>query len=372
MAASVLNSPRAVACPSARTVLDSPGPPMSDRYTQDDLADPERRAALTEALAGRRVALTVREVSPEHGTGWGMAAEFPDGVWFELSQLDHDHPAHAGARLGEAVVEPREVDGRWRFAVVDLIPAPPAQQEPAEPVADGTEPEVAGPAEAESPAAEESSPAGAAGEKAGQPARPPKPEKAAAPRVVRGDELLRRVLQLLVRRAREGRRAPSPKLKTAVADGRALALDLAVLERWLPSAEHAIQLEGRARRWLDAALDKHATPERADARESLQCLLETFDRAGQPLANLARRAFADRERKPAPSPERAERPRSQRPRRQRPARARREAPADAAVAAQPALASDALAEAPAEAAPEALPPQPAVQSDVVDPAPAGD
>ncbi len=274
---------------------------MSDRYTQDDLADPERRAALTEALAGRRVALTVREVSPEHGTGWGMAAEFPDGVWFELSQLDHDHPAHAGARLGEAVVEPREVDGRWRFAVVDLIPAPPAQQEPA---ADAAQPEAAAPAAAEaaSPAAEEASLDGAAAEKAGQPARPPKPEKAAAPRVVRGDELLRRVLQLLVRRAREGRRAPSPKLKTAVADGRGLGLDLAVLERWLPSPEQAIQLEGRARKWLDAALDKHATPERADARESLQCLLETFDRAGQPLANLARRAFADRERKPALSP----------------------------------------------------------------------
>ena len=290
---------------------------MSDRYTQDDLADPERRAAVTEALAGRRFALTVREVSPEHGTGWGMAAEFPDGVWFELSALDHDHPAQAGARLGEALVEVREIENRWRFAMADLVPAEPAPAEPvaAEPVAAEPEPPEPTPESAESPAPEAAPVAAPAGTDEKKEAKPA--DKPAQPRVVRGDELLRRVLQLLVRRAREGRRAPSPKLKAAVVDGRSLGLDLAILERWLPSPEQAIQMEGRVRRWLDAALDKHATPERADARESLQCLLETFDRAGQPLANLARRAFADRDRKPAPPtgprPERAERPERPRP-----------------------------------------------------------
>ena len=290
---------------------------MSDRYTQDELADPERRAAVTEALAGRRFALTVREVSPEHGTGWGMAAEFPDGVWFELSALDHDHPAQAGARLGEALVEVREIENRWRFAMADLVPAEPAPAEPvaAEPVAAEPEPPEPTPESAESPAPEAAPVAAPAGTDEKKEAKPA--DKPAQPRVVRGDELLRRVLQLLVRRAREGRRAPSPKLKAAVVDGRSLGLDLAILERWLPSPEQAIQMEGRVRRWLDAALDKHATPERADARETLQCLLETFDRAGQPLANLARRAFADRDRKPAPPtgprPERAERPERPRP-----------------------------------------------------------
>jgi hypothetical protein len=272
---------------------------MSDRFTNADLADAERRASLGEALAGRSFALRVREVSPAHRTGWGMAAEFPDGVMFDFDHLADGAAPVAGAALGQAQVEAREVDGRWRFVVTALEPAPAAPvDEPAEgaaPVASGaedaaSEPEPAAPAPAETSAAETTA----------RPVTPIRPEKPQAPRIVRGDELLRRVLQLLVRRARDGRRAPSPKLKTAVADGRTLGVDLAILERWLPSAEQALQLEGRARHWLDAALAKRPSPERADARESLQCLLETFDRAGQPLANLARRAFADRERRPEP------------------------------------------------------------------------
>lgn len=345
---------------------------MSDRYTQDDLADPERRAAVTEALAGRRFSLTVREVSPEHGTGWGMAAEFPDGVWFELSALDHDHPAHAGARLGEAQVEVREIENRWRFAVADLVPAEPLPGEPVAAAAEAEPPEPA-PESVEPPVAEAAPDAAPAGPEEKKEAKPA--EKPAQPRVVRGDELLRRVLQLLVRRAREGRRAPSPKLKAAVADGRSLGLDLAILERWLPSPEQAIQMEGRVRRWLDAALDKHATPERADARESLQCLLETFDRAGQPLANLARRAFADRERKPAPPPgprpERAERPRP--PRRPRRGGAR-PAPAGEAPAGAPGGEAPVADAAPAETvAGEPAPPPPAEAAAAAsEAAPAGD
>ncbi len=365
----------AATTPLAGTVLDSAGPPMSDRYTQDDLADPERRAAVTEALAGRRFSLTVREVSPEHGTGWGMAAEFPDGVWFELSALDHDHPAQAGARLGEALVEVREIENRWRFAAADLVPAEPSPGEPAAATAEAEPPEPA-PESVESPAPEAAPDAAPAGPEEKKEARPA--DKPAPPRIVRGDELLRRVLQLLVRRAREGRRAPSPKLKAAVADGRSLGLDLAILERWLPSPEQAIQMEGRVRRWLEAALDKHATPERADARESLQCLLETFDRAGQPLANLARRAFADRERRPAPPPgprpERAERPERQRPpRRPRHGRAKA-APGGEATAAGPTVEAPPAEAAPAEnAAGEPAPPPPAEAAAAAsEAAPAGD
>ena len=282
-------------------MLDFAGPPMSDRFTNEDLADAERRATLGEALAGRSFALTVREVSPEHRTGWGMAAEFPDGVMFDFGHLAAGQAPVAGATLGQAQVEAREVGGRWRFVVTTLEPATSAPAEPAESVApaasggeaEPTEPEPAAPAPPET----------GAGEPTARPGKPARPDRPQAPRIVRGDELLRRVLQLLVRRARDGRRAPSPKLKTAVADGRTLAVDLAILERWLPSSEQALQLEGRARHWLDAALAKRPSPERADARESLQCLLETFDRAGQPLANLARRAFADRERLPQPRPD---------------------------------------------------------------------
>lgn len=269
---------------------------MSDRFTNDDLADAERRAALGEALAGRSFALTVREVSPEHRTGWCMAAEFPDGVAFDFDHVAGGQTPAAGAELGQAQVEVREVEGRWRFVVAAIGGAAPGSDQPAESAAPAGDEVQAGP-ELPAPAEAAARPAEA------QPGEPAQAEKRPqAPRVVRGDELLRRVLQLLVRRAREGRRAPSPKLKTAVTDGRALGVDLAVLERWLPSVEQALQLDGRARVWLEEALAKRPSAERADARERLHCLLETFDRAGQPLANLARRAFADRERRPQARP----------------------------------------------------------------------
>ncbi len=324
---------------------------MSDRFTNADLADAERRAVLGEALAGRSFALTVREVSPAHRTGWGMAAEFPDGVMFDFDHLTSGQAPVAGAALGQAQVEAREVDGRWRYVVAVLEHAPVAPEAPAEEPAESEAPaasDAAADAATEPEPAAPAPPETGAGETSRRPGRPARPEKPQAPRIVRGDELLRRVLQLLVRRARDGRRAPSPKLKAAVADGRTLAVDLAILERWLPSAEQALQLEGRARVWLDAALAKRPSPERADARESLQCLLETFDRAGQPLANLARRAFADRERLPQPQ---ADQPPSARPPRP-PRRPRGPRGATPSVEAEPAAKAEAVPEEGPE--PEAL------------------